>query len=60
MRAYNHLNDQLQAKGIETEVGVVKNHSGPFIACLGNLDGYYGGNQIETGGDCIAMKIYLN
>ena len=58
--AYNHLNDQLQAKGIETEVGVVKNHSGPFIACLGNLDGYYGGNQIETGGDCIKMKIYLN
>lgn len=58
--AYNHLNDQLQAKGIETEVGVVKNHSGPFIACLGNLDGYYGGNQVETGGDCIAMKIYLN
>lgn len=58
--AYNVLNQSLENLGIETEVGVVKNHSGPFIACLGNLDGYYGGNQVETGGDCVLMRIYLS
>jgi hypothetical protein len=58
--AYNHLNDSLQSLGIETEVGVVKNHNGPFVACLGNLDGYYGGYQMETGGDCVLIKLYLD
>lgn len=58
--AYNHMNDQLQSMGIETEVGVVKNHNGPFIACLGNAENLYGGNQIETGGDCVLMKIYTD
>lgn len=58
--AYNHMNEQLESLGIETEVGVVKNHSGPFIACLGNADGIYGGNEIETGGDCVLMRIYTD
>lgn len=58
--AYSYMNEQLEHMGVETEIGVIKNHNGPFIACLGNLDGCYGGNQIETGGDCVAMKIYLN
>ncbi len=57
--AYNSMNDQLQGRGIETEIGVIKNHSGPFIGCFGNLDGYYGGYQVETGGDCVLIKIYL-
>ncbi|MCD8366302.1 MAG: hypothetical protein LUC83_11025, partial [Clostridiales bacterium] len=58
--AYNVMNQQLENLGIDTEVGVVKNHSGPFIACLGNLDGVYGGSEIETGGDCCLMKIYID
>ena len=57
--AYNHLNDQLYKRGIGTEIGVVKNHNGPFVACLGNLDGFYGGAEVETGGDCVLMKIYI-
>jgi hypothetical protein len=57
--AYNQLNQNLAALGIEVETGVVKNHSGPFVACLGNYDSYYGGNQIETGGDCISIRFYI-
>ncbi|HIT90512.1 MAG TPA: molybdopterin-dependent oxidoreductase, partial [Candidatus Merdenecus merdavium] len=57
--AYNQLNNKLESLGIETEIGVVKNHNGPFILGLGNRDGYYGGYQVETGGDCIQMDIYL-
>ena len=44
----------------EIDLGVVKNHSGPFVAALGDCDGYYGGYQMETSGDCIQMDIYLN
>ncbi len=58
--AYNRLNQRLEESGISVETGVVKNHNGPFVACLGNRDGYYGGNQIETGGDCVLMRIYVN
>lgn len=58
--AYNVMNQQLESLGIETEVGVVKNHNGPFIACLGNLDGVYGGSEIETGADCCLIKIYMD
>ncbi len=57
--AYNALNQALEKKGIETETGVVKNHNGPFVACLGNYNGYYGGEKIETGGDCILLRLYL-
>ena len=58
--AYDRLNDTLESLGVSSEIGVVKNHNGPFIACLGNLDGYYGGYEIETGGDCVRMDIHLN
>ncbi|MBO5460992.1 MAG: hypothetical protein J5983_04260 [Ruminococcus sp.] len=58
--AYNKLNERLETEGVVTEIGVVKNHNGPFAACLGNRDGYYGGNQIETGGDCVLIRLYLN
>ncbi len=58
--AYDQLNQTLGKKGIDTEVGVVKNHSGPFTACFGNLDGYYGGERVETAGDCTLIRIYLN
>lgn len=58
--AYNQLNLRLEQEGIVLENGVVKNHNGPFIACLGNRDGYYGGNQIETGGDCVCLRLYLD
>ena len=58
--AYNHFNQQLYQRGINTEIGVVKNHNGPFVACLGNLKGYYGGAEIETGGDCVLMKVYID
>lgn len=58
--AYNSFNDQLYDRGISTEVGVVKNHNGPFVACLGNLTGYYGGAETETGGDCVLMKVYVD
>lgn len=57
--AYNHMNQQLEKLGIETEVGVVKNHNGPFTACLGNYSGLYGGEKTETGGDCIQINLYL-
>lgn len=57
--AYNTLNDNLEDIGVSTEVGVVKNHNGPFIACLGNRSGYYGGNQVETGNNCVTMRLYL-
>lgn len=56
--AYNQLNDALEGMGISTEIGVIKNHNGPFTACLGNLEGFYGGYEIETGGDCVRMDIY--
>lgn len=57
--AYNQLNQNLEKAGVETEVGVVKNHNGPFVACLGNREGYFGGNEVETGGDCVLLQIYL-
>ncbi len=57
--AYNHMNQQLEKLGIETEVGVVKNHNGPFTACLGNYNGLYGGEKVETGGDCVLIRLYL-
>lgn len=58
--AYNTFNQNLESQGVMTEVGVVKNHSGPFVACLGNYNGYYGGYQIETGGDCVAIRLYID
>lgn len=58
--AYNTLNQNLEAIGVSTEVGVVKNHNGPFIACLGNRNGYYGGPEVETGNNCVTMRLYLN
>ncbi|MCD7982482.1 MAG: hypothetical protein LUF32_09305 [Clostridiales bacterium] len=58
--AYNVMNLTLDSLGIETEVGVVKNHNGPFIACLPNLDGVYGGNQVETGADCCLIRLYVD
>lgn len=58
--AYNRLNQSLEQAGVETEVGVVKNHNGPFIACFGNRDGYFGGNEVETGGDCVLLRLYLD
>ncbi len=57
--AYNQLNQSLEKAGVATETGVVKNHSGPFAACLGNRDGYYGGNETETAGDCVKIRLYL-
>lgn len=57
---YNRLNKNLETQGVLTEVGVVKNHSGPFVACLGNLNGYYGGYQVETAGDCVAIRLYVD
>jgi hypothetical protein len=57
--AYNTLNETLEALGVSTEVGVIKNHNGPFIACLGNRSGYYGGNEVETGNNCVTLRLYL-
>lgn len=57
---YNQLNRALAAAGVMTEIGAVKNHNGPFVACLGNVDGYYGGYQVETAGDCVRIDLYLN
>ena len=57
---YNRLNQNLMAAGVATEVGVIKNHNGPFVACLGNVDGFYGGYRKETGGDCVRIDIYLD
>lgn len=56
---YNQLNDKLAALGVTSEVGLVINITGPFTACLPNLDGTYGGYQITTGGNCKSMNIYL-
>ncbi|MDR1778185.1 MAG: hypothetical protein LBR14_00255 [Clostridiales Family XIII bacterium] len=58
--SYNQLNAALEALGVASEVGVVKNNKGPFIAGLGNLDGLYGGYRQETGGECIRMDIFLS
>jgi hypothetical protein len=55
--AFNVMNHKLESKGIATELGVVKNHNGPFVAGLGNRDGIYGGSQKETGGDCVRIDI---
>lgn len=57
---YNQLNQRLDKEGVITETGVVKNHNGPFTACLGNRTGYYGGNQVETGGDCVLIRVYVS
>lgn len=57
---YNRLNQALMAAGVPCEVGVIKNHNGPFVACLGNVDNLYGGYQVETGGDCIRADLYLD
>ena len=55
------IRDYLKDLGMEEiKLGVVKNHSGPFVAALGDCDGYYGGYQMETSGDCVQMDIYLN
>lgn len=55
------LKEYLKELGVEeVNLGTVKNHSGPFVAALGDCDGYYGGYQMETSGDCIQMDIYLN
>jgi hypothetical protein len=56
---YNQLNARLQQKGVDSAIGLVKNHSGPFVAGLPNLEGVYGGYQQETGGDCVRMAVYL-
>ena len=58
--AYNHLSDNLDELGVTSSIGAVKNDKGPFVACLGNLSGVFGGYQIETGGDCIRLDIYLD
>ncbi len=57
---YNQLNKNLDKQGVRTEVGVIKNHSGPFVACLGNFTGLYGGYQVETAGDCVQIDLYLD
>lgn len=57
---YNQLNVKLEELGISTSVGEVKNDKGPFVACLGNLSGVFGGYQQETGGDCVRLDIYLD
>lgn len=56
---YNTVKDKLEELGIEAELGTVKNHSGPFVAALGNCAGFYGGYQVETGADCVRMDIHL-
>ncbi len=58
--SYNHLSDRLDELGVTSSIGAVKNDKGPFVACLGNLSGVFGGYQIETGGDCIRLDIYLD
>lgn len=57
---YNTFNANALAKGFETEIGLVKNVSGPFIAGLANLDGVYGGYRNETSGDCIRVDLYVD
>ena len=56
----NPVKMTLKEMGIDSDVGTVKNHSGPFVAALGNCTGFYGGYQTETAGDCVRMDIYLN
>lgn len=58
--SYNQLNESLEELGVSTSVGEVKNDKGPFVACLGNLSGVFGGYQQETGGDCVRIDIYLD
>ena len=55
----NPVKDMLKGLGLEPKLGTVKNHSGPFVAALGNCTGYYGGYQMETSADCVRMDIYL-
>ena len=57
---YNVFNGNALAKGFETEIGLVKNVSGPFVAGLANLDGVYGGYRNETAGDCIRIDLYVD
>lgn len=57
---YNIFNQNALDKGFETEIGLVKNVSGPFIAALANLDGVYGGYRNETSGDCIRIDFYVD
>ncbi|ATW25589.1 S-layer homology domain-containing protein [Candidatus Formimonas warabiya] len=57
---YNQLNQALMAAGVPSEVGAVKNSKGPFAACLGNVDNFYGGYQVETAGDCVRIDLYLD
>ena len=56
---YSTMNQNLENAGVVTEIGVIKNHNGPFIACLGNYDGYYGGKEAETGNNCVTLQVYL-
>ena len=56
----NILKDALKELGLDPQVGTVKNHSGPFVAALGNCAGFYGGYQTETAGDCVRMDIYVD
>jgi hypothetical protein len=56
---YNQLNKRLNALGMKTAIGLVKNHSGPFVAALPNLEGVQGGYQVETAADCVRVDIYL-
>ncbi len=57
---YNIFNQNATALGFETEIGLVKNVSGPFVAALANLDGVYGGYRNETSGDCIRVDLYVD
>ena len=57
---YNLFNTNAKAAGFDTEIGLVKNVSGPFIAGLSNLDGSYGGYRNETSGDCIRIDLYVD
>lgn len=57
---YNIFNQNATALGFETEIGLVKNVSGPFVAALANLDGTYGGYRNETSGDCIRIDLYVD
>ncbi len=57
---YNIFNQNAKALGFETEIGLVKNVSGPFVAALANLDGVYGGYRNETSGDCIRVDLYVD
>jgi len=57
---YNAIRGRLNALEVEAGLGTVKNHSGPFVACLGNCEQLYGGYQMETAGDCIQLDLYLD